>query len=302
MHELNKLLHSAHHLTVFEAAARHCSFTRAADELNVSQPAVSTSIKQLEAALGVQLLVRRHRAVELTPAGFELANQVRSGFSMILDTARDLRLRHRRDRVTLSLSTAFANYWMVPRLAEFRTLHPDIDLRLQTTQFDLDLAREGLALGVRRGPPKWPDLAHHALADEILLPVASPLLEAYCRGIRSLQDLAHAQLIHLEEPVRPRPTWADWFAAKSVTVDRFGSGLRLNDYALVIQAAMAGEGIALGWEHLTAQLRAQRLLTRVGRWSWRTGERFYLVWPKAVEPTANALIVRDWIIEIVERS
>ena len=297
MRELRELVHSAHHLLVFEAAARHGSFTRAARELNVSQPAVSLAVKQLETALKVPLFTRGHRAISLTPAGEMLFGDVSSGFSRMLETARRLRRQGRGAHVTLSVSTAFANYWMVPRLAHFRRRNPGIDLRLQTTDKDLDLAEEGLSLGVRLGAGAWRGYAAALIADEELIAMASPRFAEAHPGIASLDTLADQRLIHLEEPFRPRPTWGDWFSAMGGTYRDSGHGLRLNDYALVIQAAMAGEGIALGWRHVVQGLLEQKLLVRIGPWAWRTKAGFYLIWSSKVQLSAQAEVVKDWIIE-----
>ena len=133
MQELWKLVSSPRHLLVFEAAARCLSFTLAARELSVSQPAVSLSIRQLESSLGTPLFIRGHRTLALTHAGARLFSDVSMGFDRILTSAQSLHDRAQRDHVTLSASSAFANYWMVPRLAQLHSAFPDIDLRLQTS-------------------------------------------------------------------------------------------------------------------------------------------------------------------------
>ena len=124
MRNLWKLVRSPRHLLVFEAAARLSSFTKAAAELNVSQPAVSLAVRQLETALGLRLFTRGHRAIALTRAGERLFDDVTFGFSRILETAAQLHRQGRKSHVTLSVSTAFANYWMVPRLAQFHRDNP----------------------------------------------------------------------------------------------------------------------------------------------------------------------------------
>ena len=297
MQKLWKLVGSPRHLLVFEAAARLCSFTRAAEELNVSQPAVSLAIRQLEAALGLRLFTRGHRSIALTRAGERLYGEVAAGFGRILETAEQLHRQGQQSHVTLSVSTAFANYWMVPRLAAFHRDNPGLDLRLQTTERDLDLVEEGLDLGIRRGAGDWAGYRSAPIAEEALIPVASPRFLESQPAITSLEGLAAQRLIHLEEPFRPRPTWRDWFAAMGHPfVDR-GAGLRLNDYALVLQAAMAGEGIALGWRHVTARLRAQKLLLRVEPWCWQTGQGFYLLWSDSAELSRPAEAVRDWLVK-----
>jgi DNA-binding transcriptional LysR family regulator len=302
MRDFHDLIHSPHHLLVFEAAARHSSFTRAAAELNVSQPAVSVSIRQLETTLGARLFSRGHRSVSLTEAGEMLYHDVSTGFSRILETARLLRRQGHQGHVTLSVSTAFAAYWMVPRLETFHRDHRSIDLRLQTTDKELDLAQEGVSLGVRRGDGNWRGYSAELIAEEVLAPIASPQFVAAHGEITSVEDLAARRLIHLEEPYRPRPTWTDWFAAMDFAFRDTGLGLRLNDYALVIQAAMAGEGIAMGWEHVTSRLIEQGLLVRAGPWQWRTSEGFYLIWSRETQLSPQAEIVREWIIDSAKSS
>jgi len=296
MRKLRKLIHSPHHLFVFEAAARHGSFTRAAAELNVSQPAVSLAIRQLETAMGVTLFARVHRGVELTDAGRRFHLDVESGLGQILNSVELLSRRTAQAHVTLSASTAFANYWMVPRLAELRQAHADIDLRLQTTDRDLDLAQEGISLGIRRGTGGWPGYGSARVADERIFAVASP---AYLKRIpapRQLADLAVLPLIHLEEPIRPRPRWTDWFAGMGHGYRDDGGGLRLNDYALVLQAAMAGEGIAFGWAHIVEKLVGQGLLTTAWPTPWVTGQEFHVIWSERTPLSPHAVTVRDWIL------
>ncbi len=281
---------------VFEAAARHGSFTRAAGELNVTQPAVSLAVRQLEETLGVPLFRRLHRAIALTEAGERLYRDVSDGFRRMVDTARQIRQRRDGPHVTLSVSTAFANYWMVPRLAIFHQDCPGIDLRLQTTDKDLDLDQEGVSLGVRRGLGDWTGYNAAAFATEVLRPMASPAFLTNEDMPETLSDLAASRLIHLEEPFRPRPTWRSWFEAHGVAYTDDRGGLRLNDYALVLQAAMAGEGIALGWRHVTESLVTQNLLVPVGPWALETENAFHLVWSERTRLSDTADAVRQWIL------
>ncbi|MGB0507956.1 MAG: LysR substrate-binding domain-containing protein [Pikeienuella sp.] len=297
MRELLKQIGSLHHLTAFEAAARHGSFTRAAEELNVSQPAISQSIRRLEAAIGVPLFQRGHRSITLTDAGELLAHDVVEGFQRILSTVKHLNRLGETDHVTLSVSTAFANYWMIPRLQAFHDRHPLVDLRLQTTDKELDLAQEGISLGVRRGHGEWRGYESALIAPERLVVVASP---AWLSGHGPVADpaaLSRLPLIHLEEPYRARPSWTDWFKAHGVAYRDTGGGLRLNDYALVLQATMAGEGAAMGYHHVLGNLLEQGLLTRVGTWEHMTGVSYHLVWSSRTPLSANAVEVRDWVLE-----
>jgi DNA-binding transcriptional LysR family regulator len=299
MQELWKLVSSPRHVIVFEAAARHGSFTRAAAELNVQQPAISASIRQLEEALGVILFHRSHRKVELTKAGERFFADVSSALEQILASARAVHQRGLNDHVTLSVSTAFAYYWMVPRLELLHARHPDIDLRLQTSDREPDIDAEGISLAIRRGDGEWPGVHAVLIAPEVISPIASPGVMAQA-GLRDRRDLFDQRLIHLEEPVRERPTWAQWFAHHGIHDRAPKAGLRLNDYALVLQAAMAGEGIAFGWRHVTRGLIEKGLLEAREDWAWQTGKGFYLVWSQNTPLIPQAERVRDWICSQAE--
>ena len=296
MRNLRAVLPSPSALLAFEAAARLGSFTRAAAELGVTQAAVSYSVKRLEAELGLQLFLRQHRRVLLTEAGERFFQDVSIGLGHIRRSAETLRQRRDAGHVTLSVSTAFASWWMLPRLARFRAAHPEIDLRLQTTDKDVDLAAENIDLGVRRGEGGWPEYATAFLATEVIYAVCSPAYLASAAPPTAPADLMTLKLIHLDEPFRPRPTWTDWFAAQGVAYADFGEGLRLNDYALVIQAALEGEGVALGWRHLTDALVARGALVRPLPQPLVTGLGFHVVWPKDRTLARDAETVRDWLV------
>ena len=297
MRELRRLVHSPHHLFVFEVCGRLLSFTKAAEELGVSQPAVSLAIRQLETAIGHDLFERRHRAIRLTEAGERFFNEVSASFERLLNAAREVNRGDDEGLVTLSISTAFANYWVMPRMTRLHRSHPNIDLRLQVVDKDVDLEYQNVSLGIRRGRGGWPGYDSASIAREEIFAVASPAYLAANPRPKSVEDLLQHHFIHLEEPFRPRPKWHDWFASFGIDfVDR-GEGLRLNDYALVIQAAMAGEGVAIGWRHVTDSLIKKRLLVPVLPQSWKTGEEFHLIWSDRTELSESAQQVRDWIIE-----
>jgi DNA-binding transcriptional LysR family regulator len=296
MQKLVKSIESLSYLTAFEASARLGSFTNAAKEMGVSQPAVSQSVRRLEDAIGIKLFHRRHRIITLTHAGEMLKNDVTQGFERILATVKYLQSQHKGRHVTLSVTTAFANYWMIPRLQDFHEKHPDIDLRVQTTDKYLDLAQEDISLGVWRGDGAWDGYGSALIAKESLMAVASPSWVENHAPIDSLDALKSAQLISLEEPHRSSPTWADFFQGLGANFEDIGQGLRLNDYALVLHAVMAGQGISLGWEHVSRRMIDAGLLTQVGPWKWDSGKAFYLVWSEKTELSDDAKAVREWMI------
>lgn len=296
MQTLWAMLSSPRHLVVFEAAARTGSFTRAARELNVQQPAVSASIRQLEDSLGAALFIRSHRKVALTSAGDRLFADVTRAFDLLAHSATSIRQLTRADYVTLNASTAFNTYWMMPRLADLQSRHPGIDLRLQSSDREPDIDAENISLAIRRGDGTWPGCESALIAQEVIFPVAAPQVMAAAVDLVDLSDLARQRLIHLEEPVRDRPRWRDWFAHFGIDDFRAPGGLRLNDYALVLQAAMAAEGFAFGWKHVADPLIRQGVLAARTEWSWETGKGFYLVWSKSRALSAEAETTRDWIL------
>ncbi len=298
MQNLRRLLPSAGSLIVFEAAGRLASFTAAARELGMSQAAVSYAVRGLETQLGVPLFHRRHRQVRLTEAGTRFFADVSLGLSHIRKSAEDLRQLAVGSHVTLSASTAFASFWMMPRLQQFREDLPGVDLRIQTADRDLDIVAEGIPLGIRGGDPQdWPSYEALPLAPEEIFPVAGAAYAARFGLPRTVADLASHRLIHLEEPFREAANWDDWFRSAGLSVAVAGTGLRINDYALVIQAAMEGQGIAIGWRHLVERLLASGLLVRVTDHVMTTGKGFHVVWPKEGGLSDNARRVRDWLVD-----
>ena len=296
MRSLRHLLPSAGAMIVFESAGRLASFTAASRELGVTQAAVSYAIRGLEDQLGVKLFRREYRKVVLTEAGERFFVDVTLGLSHIRKSAEDLRSLAVDAHVTLSASTAFASFWMMPRLQKLRDDLPGIDLRIQTADRDLDIIAEGIPLGVRGGLPEmWPAYGSMLLAQEEIYAVAGA---GYARehGLPATpEELATHRLIHLEEPYREAADWKDWFASAGLTTEA-SRGLLINDYALVIQATMEGQGIALGWRHLTERLVKAGLLVKVTEHSLFTGKAFYVVWQKARDLTEPVRRVRDWLI------
>lgn len=298
MNTLRRILPSPGNLIVFEAAGRLGSFTAAGRELGMTQAAVSYAIRGLEDQLGVRLFQRAHRRVVLTENGERFFADVTLGLSHIRKSAEDLRAQAIGETVTLSVSTAFASFWMLPRLQELRDDLPEIDLRIQTSDRDVDIVSEGISLGVRGGKPSdWPEYDCAELAREQIFPVASA---AYAHvtgtGIEPAELVNH-KLIHLEEPHRAAADWATWFKSYDAGLAVANRGLAINDYVLVIQAVLEGQGIALGWEHLVSRLVAGGVLVRVSDHCLDTGAAFYVVWPSSRDLSGDARKVRDWLID-----
>ncbi len=295
MANLRDLLPSAGSLIIFEAAGRLGSFTAAGRELGMSQAAVSYAIGRLEKHLAVPLFRREHRRVRLTEAGARFFGDVSLGLSYVRRSAEELRASSAEPTVTLSASTAFASMWMVPRLQSFREKFPDIDLRIQTADRDVDLLSENIPLGIRGGDAaEWPQYELLPLAAEEVYPVCSA---GYCERFgrpETVESLLSHTLIHLEEPHRPAATWGEWFQSAGVDGGRAPKGLRINDYVLVIQSAIEGQGVVLGWHHLVESMMKRGVLVRLTDHILSTGQSFHVAWPRQASLSDAACRVRDW--------
>ncbi len=228
-------------LRAFEAAARHRSFKLAAAELSVTAAAISHQIRQLEAGLGLPLFERHTRRVEPTAAARSLYPVLRESFDAIAQAVAALE-PPRAQGVTLAVTPAFASHWLLPRLPRFQATHPRIELRILASPDVVDLAAGGADLAVRYGGSREPDVDSIELATDRFLPVASPRLK-----LRTAADLAAQRLIHFDwhRPATDRPTWSRWLRQTRLRHGDARGGLRFSEEGHAIQAALAGQGVAL---------------------------------------------------------
>lgn len=244
-------------LRAFEAAARHRSFTRAAQELSVTPAAISHQIRELETRIGVPLFERRSREVVPTEQARRLYPVLRDGFDAFADALQALLPDAEDHAVTLSVTPAFATQYLLSRLPDLQRLHPDIELRLHASDRVADLARGDVDLAVRYGDGPFPGHEAVRFADDHLLPVASPAL-----GLRVPRDLAGHRLIHFEwlRDAERRPGWRDWLRATGLAHDDASRGPRFSEIAHAIQAAVAGQGVILLNRVLVADALARGVL------------------------------------------
>jgi DNA-binding transcriptional LysR family regulator len=243
----------------FEAAARLLSFTKAGEELFLSQSAVSRQIQELEDQLGVRLFQRRHRSLALTEAGqvlYPAAAQVLATMRGVTD-----RLRATVGRRTLAVTTtqSLASLWLIPRLAGFTRTHPDVDVRISADARVMDLERDGLDLAIRHGPAtlSGPDAVR--LFGERVFPVCSPkLLKDAKRPLREPADLRHHVLLQYDDPEGRHPWlhWRTWLEIVRLTDLRPAGSLLFSGYDQIIPAALAGHGVALGRSPLVREALA----------------------------------------------
>jgi LysR family transcriptional regulator, glycine cleavage system transcriptional activator len=244
-------------LVGFEAAARHLSFTKAGEELFLTQSAVSRQIKELESELGVALFQRRHRALLLTEAGKEFY----AAAAQVLTTMRSAtdRLRAQAGKKTLSVTTThgFAALWLIPRLAGFTRAHPDVDVRITADTRVQDLERDGLDLAIRHGPASLAGAHAIRLFGERVFPVCSPALIKNNR-LEKPADLAHHVLLQYDDPDARHPWlhWKTWLEVAGIADLRPARTLTFSGYEQIIPAAVAGHGVALGRTPLVKDLLA----------------------------------------------
>jgi DNA-binding transcriptional LysR family regulator len=288
MTNLRHTLANANALLVFESAARLESFTRAAEELGVSQPAVTRQIKTVEGVVGRPLFRRDHNRLTLTADGQRLWSAVSSGFGEIADTLAALRSESRRRRVVLASHAGFAQQWLMPRFEALSALFGDIDLRLMISDSDSEMDGGDHDFAVRVGAGRWPEQHAHRLIPEIVFPVASPALLAERPDLRDAApaDLLDAPLLHMDEGDKPWLTWPGWFRAVDVGTRPPPADVVYNNYPLVLQAVLAGRGVALGWRPLVDEPVRQGVLVPVGPAVVNETLGYYLTWPDR-EPAAG---------------
>lgn len=300
MPSLRRSIPSMNALATFEAAARHGSFTQAAAELGVTQAAVSRQIKLLEDDLNTPLFVRAHRRVTLTAGGAALAGAVSGAFASMAEMIETIRQPHPANTVTIGATLAFSHFWILPRLSEFRAAHPEIKLKLVADDSAIDLRRDRLDAVIRFGKAPFPDgrsLASHS--DEVF-PVCSPKLLDRLGLDPKAVDLQRLPLI-ASDTVNPSwLTWRTWARAAGLgaALGRAPelSRLRFNHYTDTIEAAVNGEGVALGWSTLLAGHLAEGRLVRLGAGSVVTEEQYHVVVPAGRERSAATEVFLDWIV------
>jgi LysR family transcriptional regulator, glycine cleavage system transcriptional activator len=278
-------------LKAFEAAARSESFTRAAEELNVTQGAVSHQVKALEETLGLKLFNRERQRLIITEAGREYLAVVRDALDRIALGTERLLQRQTSGVLTVSTSPDFAAKWLVIRLGRFVESHPDIDLRISATTQYVDFAREDVDVAIRHGDGHWPGLDVAKLYSERLFPVCSPKLISGRNRITKASDLLKFPLLRLEDT----KNWTRLFEAADVT-DAVGPGPILNRASMLIDAAIDGQGIALARTALAAWDLIQGRLVRPIDTSLRMANTYWIVCPKAASSVPKIATFRNWVL------
>lgn len=298
MHRLRSLIPSANYLFVFEAAARRLSFTAAADELNVSQPAVSKTIKLLEEATGLKLFRRDRSRLELTAEGQRLYRETQEAFDHLHMVISSMRTKHSRDIIRVSFSSSFVQLWLLPRLKAFKEKYPDVALRIEESSRDnQNLLEEDIDVSARLGKGKWPGIHAWPFVTEEVWPVCSPSYLKEHEPVTSAQDLLNHTLLHFEERHRSRLGWREWLEHSGVPNARIEQDFVFTDALSSIEGAVLGQGVALGWKHLVHDhIVSGRLVPAIDIFH-RSGDVIYLVMSAQRPPKRGAEIFRDWLLE-----
>ena len=264
-------------LLAFEASARHLSFTKAAGELFLTQSAISRQIQGLEEALGAQLFERRTRALLLTEAGQRLYRVVQEVLRQLEETTIKLRGAAAARTVTVTTTPGFASLWLIPRLNGYLQAHPGVDVRISASYETVNLEREGLDLAVRYAPDE--EMAGElALFEESIIPVCSPALAADpARPLKAPADLKLHVLLHADDTHASWMEWNQWLHAHGLKNLKPAGMLQFNQYDQLVQAAVNGQGVALGRLPLLERLLRERQLVAPFRKSVVSSRGYFLV-------------------------
>lgn len=278
-------------LRAFEAAARHLNFTVAAGELHVTQAAISHQVRQLEQWLGLKLFERRGHALTITEAGRGYLAEITVALDRIASATARVR-QGIEGPLRITVLPSFAACWLVPRLDAFRAQHPEIDLKLTTSTQLWDGIDDRFDVGIRSGLGRWPGLTAELIARESLSPVCAPSLATGSPPLREPGDLRHARLLHDV----PRDAWRTWCERAGLTDIDVDTGLAFDDAGLVLQAALQGQGVALGRLTLAERDLREGRLVRPFDLAVPNDYSYWFVCPRAKAERADVAAFRAWLL------
>ncbi|MGJ8681648.1 transcriptional regulator GcvA [Paraglaciecola sp.] len=293
---MNRRLPPLNSLKAFEVAARHLSFTRAADELFVTQAAVSHQIKALEEFLSMKLFVRKKRSLFLTEEGQSYYLDLKDIFKALNDATDKLLVKGEKGAITVALQTSFAIQWLVPRINQFSQLNPDIDVRIKAVNENEGFLTDDVDVAIYYGRGKWTGLVADKLHTEYLTPVCSPLLFQGDQPLRELDDLGKHTLLHDSS----RESWQVWLRHFNVLGVNVNHGPIFSHSMMVQQAASLGQGIALGHSVLArSEIEAGRLICPFAE-KLVTKEAYYFVCEQHQADLGKITAFREWLLKQVK--
>lgn len=293
---MNRRLPPLNSLKAFEVAARHLSFTRAADELFVTQAAVSHQIKALEEFLSMKLFVRKKRSLFLTEEGQSYYLDLKDIFKALNDATEKLLAKGEKGAITVALQTSFAIQWLVPRINGFSQMNPDIDVRIKAVNKNEGFLSDDVDVAIYYGRGNWSGVVADKLHTEYLTPVCSPSLFQGDKPLQELDDLSQHTLLHDSS----RETWQEWLRHFNVLGVNVNHGPIFSHSMMVQQAASLGQGIALGHSVLArAEIEAGRLICPFEE-KLVTKEAYYLVCEQSQADLGKITAFREWLLKQVK--
>jgi LysR family transcriptional regulator, glycine cleavage system transcriptional activator len=292
-------LPSLNALRAFEAAGRHLSFSKAAEELHVTPAAVGHQVKALEHELGSVLFNRLNRALQLTPAGQALLPGLSEVFYRVTEVVETFRRRDASRPLTVSMPPSFGATWLMPRLERFRARYPGIDVRLDVDNRLVDLIQDDVDVGLRYGLGDYPGMRVDCLLSEEVFPVCSPRLLHGAHPLRELDDLRWHTLLHVDGYVQDDywPDWSMWLHSAGMSDMAVRRELQFSQTSLALQAAARGHGVALGSRVLAGNDLEEGRLVRPFAHGSRMSFAYYMVCPEALAEEPRIAAFREWIIE-----
>lgn len=288
-------------LRAFEAAARHLSIKKAAEELHVTPAAVGHQIKVLESYVGTRLFRRLNRGLRLTDAGQACLPQLQDGFTLLSRGIERAMEQSSLPRLVVSVAPVLAVKWLVPRLDRFLEAQPGLELRIDTTTRVVDLEREEVDVGVRFSSGPSPGMCSDLLFQENVSPVCSPALCQGPRAIRQPTDLRWHTLLHVmgETEDATWPTWSDWLDSAGATAVDGELGTRFNQTGTAVEAAIERQGVALvGYVCIADELASGQLVRPFGNsFSVQTAFAYYMVIPDSRRHRSEVELFRAWLLE-----
>ncbi|MCH8617516.1 LysR substrate-binding domain-containing protein [Undibacterium sp. TS12] len=278
----------------FVAVARRMSITLAANDLCLTQSAVSRQIQGLEEHLGTPLLIRKHRAIALTDAGEQLLQLASPWLDRLIEYSESLRKSAQLHSVTITASISVTGLWILPRLGTFQEAHPHIDVRVSANNRVLDLKKEDIDLAIRYARAQDVPANAIRLFTEKIIPVANKKVAA--RAFKNPKALLNEVLLELDERALPWLRWSDWLTATGLPHAKPKAYLHLNQYDQVIHAAIEGHGVALGRVALVQPMLKDGRLVALGDSSLGNSDYAYWLMEGSSSPRAEVQVFRNWII------
>ncbi len=284
-------------LVAFEAAARHLSLTRAGEELRISREAVSRHIRVLEEHLGVKLFDRLHRGVALTAPGQKFQAVVVESLGNIASVSASISRPGKSSSITVSATIAISSFWLTPRLARFRAKYPDIEIHVAISDQPHDLISGQIDVGLRYGDGQWPGLNAIHLFNVDSFPVCSPDYLAGAGPLNEPADLLNHTLVNLDGSTHAAEDWWWWLKEQNVRVPQSFSMLGLDSYDNVIQLAVKGQGVALGFSGIVNEFLADGRLVQPIAATLSRNNAVYVLTPSTQSPSSTVQGFIDWIVE-----